>query len=671
MTQSLTATEVPASRLRNPKSEIRNPKSKIAWGLFGLSLALLLPRLFSFVALGLGRIVWPWQFDFDEGINLNTVTLLAGGHNIYRHNGPDGFLSSPYPPLFYLLNVPAQWLAGPSFAFGRALSFAATLAIAVLLAYIVWKISANWGAGALAGILWLSLSPVIVWSTLYKQDMPALALGLAGLAWALTYPEGRRVYVAAVLFALAFFTKQSALSAAAATTLWLIIRNPRTGLRFLGALALMIPVPFLLANVLLRGGLYEHLVGNHTLPWSAGRLRQALRRVGGEYWPLVLWGGAAAIGEFAWLVLGSRREVRGFLHRAGQGRALLAIYAFVGVAASLVQSGYEGANYNHLLDGLLPLCGLAGLSVGWLLRAFGSAHPRQRVRSAAGLGLTIAVIVVQLFAYAEPTTWYRGGTWPSAERASEMTGLANLVAKTPGDAYSEDAYLLLRNGKRVLYDDPSTFVPLAQTGGWDGSLLTQSLRDRRFGLVLLMKGSARWTPDALAAFEDNYTLKFPGSIETYEPVLFPTNPQYSLNCTLSGEGDSVALRGYSLAPGVAWNGVKPGDTVRAMLHWRAARKAGHDYASYVHLVNEKGEQAAGRDNPATGAARPTSQWQPGAAITDTTAIPLPAGMSAERYRLVAGMYRVDAGAVRTLPAKCSQGESYGEAVSLGWVDVRR
>src|SRR5687768_6683902 len=140
-------------------------------GILITTLGLLFPRLLLFAQTSGSLLSWPWQFDYDEGINLNATLQLARGYNIYRHNGPEGFLSAPYPPLFYLLNAPITWLTGPQLASGRIFSLIATLAIAVLLAVIVRRITGAWTAGVLAGALWLSLSPVIVWSTLYKQDM--------------------------------------------------------------------------------------------------------------------------------------------------------------------------------------------------------------------------------------------------------------------------------------------------------------------------------------------------------------------------------------------------------------------------------------------------------------------------------------------------------------------
>src|SRR6266496_3512824 len=96
-----------------------------------LGVLLLSPRLVLWVQIGTTFVAWPWQFDSAEGVNLNATVELAQGHNIYAHNGPNAFISAPYTPLFYLLNVPFTWFTGPSFGVGRAISMLATLAIAV------------------------------------------------------------------------------------------------------------------------------------------------------------------------------------------------------------------------------------------------------------------------------------------------------------------------------------------------------------------------------------------------------------------------------------------------------------------------------------------------------------------------------------------------------------
>ena len=637
---------------------------------------LLLPRLIIFAQTSLSLLTWSWQFDYTEGINLNDTIQLAAGRNIYRHNGPEGFLSAPYPPIFYILNAPLSWLVGPQLWPGRAISLLATLAIAGLIGYIVWKTkdegyvgSPRWfvvrpssalPSGIMAGALWLSLSPVMVWAAMYKQDMVALAFGLGGVAWALTYTQGRRLYVAAVFFALAFYTKQSPITAAAATTLWLLLRDFRSGLRFMGVLAALILVPFGVGNLLLRGGLWEHLIGNHALPWNADGFWKALRRLQAEYLPLIVWG----VGGLAGAVIGFFTRQEGLRSKLASPWTLVALYALIAWTFTLVQTGYEGANYNHLLDGLLSLCLLAGFSMRGVLRRLSA----QRVEAIAGAALMAVLLVAQVVLFKHPHTWY-SGAWPSPERDADMRSLSRLVAITPGYIHSEDGHLLLSNGHTVLYEDGSTFGPLGKLDRWDDSTLTRMFQERRFALVLLQHGSKRLTPNSLAAFSENYTLKYRSDIDTYEPKPHAT-PQGGLSCTLSGDGDAVSLRGYTLSPSVEQTGIRPGQELRVTLYWQTASKLQHSYASYVHMVSEGGERVAGQDNPNTGAPQPATAWEPGTLVADAALLPLPDNVPPGRYRLITGMYRVEGGGIKGISSACEKGEVYGDSVSLGWIEVR-
>src|SRR5436305_269168 len=67
-------------------------------------------------------------------------------------------------------------------------------------------------------------------------EVVAVAAGLAGLAVGLR-AAGRRpggVWLALPLFWLAFYSKQTAIAAAGAACVWLILRNGRRGLAFTG-----------------------------------------------------------------------------------------------------------------------------------------------------------------------------------------------------------------------------------------------------------------------------------------------------------------------------------------------------------------------------------------------------------------------------------------------------
>jgi hypothetical protein len=357
--------------------------------------------------------------------------------------------------------------------------------------------------------------------------------------------------------------------------------------------------------------------------------------------------------------------------RLSSKSGLLILYLMVGAGSSLYQMGYVGGNHNHSLDLLLPLCIVVGWSASWVwVRLLESRVMARRAVSVAGATLVVLAVGAQLFLYNSPRTWYRGG-WPSEALDRDMGNLSTLVRDTHGEIYSEDATLLLRNGKRVVYDDPSTFVPLAEAGLWDDRVFNESLRGRRFPLLLLQQGSGRFTPEAREAFRTYGEPKFRSIIETYEAPLHPREPDAPLRCTLGEGGERVHLRGYALGPGVRYSGVPAGGVLYVALYWENLGPLSRDYASYVHVVSEGGEKVAGRDNPATGAEQPTSQWGPGQEVRDLTAVPLPRDLKPGRYRIIAGMYGADGANIAPLEPGCTDaGETYGTAVSLGWIEVK-
>jgi hypothetical protein len=676
------------------------PSLILVWAIPAIFTLLLLPHLFFFVGAGVSRVAWPWQIDYAEGVNLDAAWLLSQGYNIYYHNGPDSFISAPYPPFLFILTVPFQWLFGPSFTAGRAIALISTIIVAALIAYIVWKLTSigrricpqqgkttkvsflssfvfrtlGFPSSVFAGALWLSLSPVIVWSAFFRQDIPSMCLDLAGLVVMLRARSARRLgaaLVAILLFTLAFYTKQSALAGAAATCTWLVVRDWRFGLRFTASLGASILLPFLTANLLLQGALWEHLVGYHSLPFSEKRFMSSVNPLLREYWPTLL----IAFLTLAVLVAyalprrntSALRQVRRWWHSP---LALIALYTLFGWASTVITIGYEGAIFNHLLDGLLPTCILVGLAAyypaNWLARHL--QNPQYRLVGLGLTGLLSVAFVVQLTLFNPPQTWLSPG-WPSDQRNGELQGISQVISQTPGDMFSEDSYLLLANGKLPIYEDASTFVPLANLHKWDDSAFNKSLRDRRFSLIILYQGGGRWTQEGLRAFTDSYEMKFRGSVEVYEPKLFPDSAQYSLLCNLTHEGDTVTLSGYSLPPGVADTGVFPDTTLRVQLLWRTQKPLKANYATYVHLLTDKGDFVAGQDNQDTGATKPTETWSPGQIISDTASLPLHQ-IGEGSYRLVAGMYRLDKGSLGNFTPACEQGEVYHDAISLGWVNIK-
>ena len=120
----------------------------------------------------------------------------------------------------------------------RGLSVASALGAAALSAWLVHRAlaehvnrSALFVGCAIAGLLPLSLGPVGYWSVLMRVDMLALCLSFLGVA--LTVKSLRRsgwLALAAPVFVLAVYTKQTSIAAPLAALVMSLIWNRRPAL---------------------------------------------------------------------------------------------------------------------------------------------------------------------------------------------------------------------------------------------------------------------------------------------------------------------------------------------------------------------------------------------------------------------------------------------------------
>src|SRR5215472_14969615 len=75
----------------------------------------------------------PYPLDSGEGIVLDVVRRLAGGHDVYRATlTSPPFVVTNYPPLFFVLQAPFMRLYGAAYWYGRLISEVSAVAAAVL-----------------------------------------------------------------------------------------------------------------------------------------------------------------------------------------------------------------------------------------------------------------------------------------------------------------------------------------------------------------------------------------------------------------------------------------------------------------------------------------------------------------------------------------------------------
>lgn len=539
-----------------------------AIGAAGVALCLLFMAVpvARFVGLSAGWISYPYPRPGSEGLILYESLLLKHGGDIYAPITPERFISGPYPPVYYWLasaTLPDRLpdFSGPEppaseFQSGRTISLVSALIAAALIPFIV-AFEAGYNrhkrvkgvkgvkgamlAGGVGGAVFLALPQTIVWATRFRGDMLMVALTAAGLLCVAAgfppdqdrqagvdkqgesstpphLPRWTFLVAGALFFALAFFTKQTALAGPAASAAYLLLRERRTGLRWCLLMAACVGLPFLLLDVATGHWFFLKMVTYHSLPLRGVTLTRLLQFAFLEdEWPIILLGASYAVYR---LFTAMRSATPG---RERQGPSLVALFTLAALAF-LPTGAVVGADHNHLLVPGLAISLAAGAALSWAATtlAGGGTLP--------ALGALIAaVLLTAVFALvtSAPSTWYDPDlTVPTPAVQEQYRKIVENVRRNPGTQFfSDDPGIVALAGKETPFDDPFTMKALAQGGRWDESAYRASLREGKFGLLLLscdvgtpqLCRADTFTPGVLDAIGAGYKVLFRDIMYTYAP----------------------------------------------------------------------------------------------------------------------------------------------------------
>ncbi|MBI1357662.1 MAG: hypothetical protein GC160_25250 [Acidobacteria bacterium] len=272
---------------------------------------------------------------------------LAAGRGLYLELDRYPFTVSPYGPIFYGLSALAQRCGVAALLGGRLVSIAALLGTL----WLFWRILCAWGVGELerrTGLALLACSGAFgIWGVVAQSDGLALFFSVAALERFAAYERQRRwapLVAAGLCIALAIFTKQSFLAAGAAVTVSLLLKEPRRGLAFAGALAAFGPAVVAVLNAVTDGGYLANAVLANLNPFAWSKLYDHLR-----YFALAS-GGLALVAAAG-------------LARRGTFRLPLQLYVAFSLAIWLLTSPKVGSDLNYQIEPTLALCLAAAVSL--------------------------------------------------------------------------------------------------------------------------------------------------------------------------------------------------------------------------------------------------------------------------------------------------------------------
>jgi len=451
----------------------------------------------------------PYEIQYAEGgVLFDAVNIARGGH-IYQNYRQYPFTIASYTPLYPLLCAMGIKLFGVSFAFGRALSFAAAVAGAGLIGATLRRMRMSLPASAIAALLFL-LAPTVHSCIVGRVDMTAAALSLGALYCVVR--GGRWLVAAAVLMMLASYTKQATLAAPAASVIYLMWVRERRNAVLLGAgwMAAVLVV-FALLQVATDGWFYRHVVIANRNRWDLEGLLFVWAST--LYWPMPFVLGAIGTG----LAMSRRPRDPGApgeipAARVYPGR-LCGLYFLFALLIS-VTAGKVGAGANYLLEPLAGGCLISGLAYHWISHRTGSWHAKT-----AWVAVWAALTAMAVFAFANPHMQALNDRprWRS-ELVAEGNRVSAILRQTKGPVLCEVLGYLITTGHPVLLE-PSEMTQVFMDGDWDQRPLLRDISRARFALIIVewnpkapvrdkwgTYGNRRWTQGMVQAILRSYRL---------------------------------------------------------------------------------------------------------------------------------------------------------------------
>jgi hypothetical protein len=439
-------------------------------------------------------IVSQYQIDYGEGLMLEGALRLRHSQPLY----PDPFVFPivlhVYGPVAYAVAASVLPAGTASFPAGRLLILTCSIAVSLLLAAILRRLTGSWWIGLSFGFLLLTLPAFRFWIYLLRADVIGIAFSMAGIALYLCHSppnkndnnddnkDGQRWYWSIPFFGMALFCKYSLLAAPIAVFIHLIVsRKVKRGVAFAAGLSAACALAFVVLQVRTGGWFAFHQFSTHPDRYS---LLQFFALAA-----LVLVSAPVVTALAAWYAVQDfRADSRGFP----------SIYLAISSVTALT-AGKLGSTTNHFAEWMVACCLCAGLGYSRVLAKYARrAMPVTILLSAS----VLAGILMQDRPALQPS---RG----LAECSSAYRYVTNSSASL---VLSENLGPLLVAGKPVLVSDPFVYGQLVKHGRWPDRQLEDLLNKRYFGLIVVsddlsqmkLHASDVWPESLVNAIDRNY-----------------------------------------------------------------------------------------------------------------------------------------------------------------------
>ncbi|MFH1738327.1 MAG: hypothetical protein ABIH23_04920 [bacterium] len=430
-------------------------------------------------------LAFPYDIDNSEGF------LLFGGHRLATGQGLYGDLTSPphlvdnYPPVYPVLLAVGDRLVGTKFIWGRSLSVAATLGIAVLIYLWIGGVSGRRWSAFLSALCFLSFYHVYDWGALARVDMVAIFLSVLGLVFV---ERGKSIVLPVTCFVLSLCTKQTMFAGPLAAVMFLQYREERrSAAALLISVAVLTGLLYALFQLLSGGAFLRHVFVYNSNPYRLLDLFIYFRHWWATY-PIL-----GGIGLFF------------FLHRWKNRQRDLIFYFLFFSSLSALFCGKIGSAPNYLLEMVVATC----LALGLVMAEVDVAERKDR--SVLNLLLPVLLLAQILATMHWPHAMDFSYT-PTTSDLYDARNVERILRKSPGPILSERAGLPLLAGHDPFFQ-PFICTQLARQGLWDEQPLLERIKRHEFPLILLTwdlfekpADPERFSAEFVSAVADSYEI---------------------------------------------------------------------------------------------------------------------------------------------------------------------
>jgi 4-amino-4-deoxy-L-arabinose transferase-like glycosyltransferase len=420
-----------------------------------------------YLVLAVLHLRYPFELEWMEGGMVDHVRRVLAGQKLYVKPSID-FTPYIYPPLWFYVAAAFAKVFGVGFFSARLLSLAASLGVIALVVRLVQRETGSLSAGLVSGGLFAATYRIGgFFYDLARIDSLFLLLLLAALYLVRFHGSPRSRVLAAVLFALAFFTKQPASLLLAPVALHLALVERRR------ALWLVVP-----ALVLIGGGV-----------WLLDRIHQgwfsyfALWLPRQHPWEPRMWGDFWVQDLMGPLAPSCLLALHYLVVEGAEGRRFYAFSVAGALAAAWSGRLHHGGYLNVMMPALALIAILFGLGLSAAL-ARAAALPEPRRGNVEAFLFSAAIIQFAVLGYP------LGPIVPGKVDREAGAQLLSVIRGASGDVFvPAHGYLSTLAGKRTFAHEMALRDVLeAGVGGAPGEELRAELRkalaERRFGAVL-------------------------------------------------------------------------------------------------------------------------------------------------------------------------------------------